>query len=68
MREVAGALGRAGYAVITGGGPGLMEAANRGARDAGALSVGCRIELPHEERTNAYLDIAWDFATSSCAR
>ncbi len=61
IREVAGALGRAGYAVITGGGPGLMEAANRGARDVGALSVGCRIELPNQERTNDYLDISLRF-------
>jgi uncharacterized protein (TIGR00730 family) len=61
IREVAAALGRAGYAVITGGGPGLMEAANRGARDVGALSVGCRVELPNEERTNDYLDISLRF-------
>jgi uncharacterized protein (TIGR00730 family) len=57
MREIAAALGRAGYAIITGGGGGLMEAANRGARDAGATSVGCNIELPHEQRSNEYLDI-----------
>ncbi len=57
VREVAAHLGRAGYAIITGGGPGLMEAANRGARDAGALSVGCNIELPHEQKPNQYLDI-----------
>jgi len=61
MRRVAAALGRAGYAVITGGGAGLMEAANRGARDAGAVSVGCNIELPHEQRLNDYLDIALRF-------
>jgi uncharacterized protein (TIGR00730 family) len=61
VREVARALGDAGYAIITGGGPGLMEAANRGARDAGAKSVGCNIELPHEQRPNPYLDIALRF-------
>jgi uncharacterized protein (TIGR00730 family) len=61
VREVAAALGRAGYAIITGGGGGLMEAANRGARDAGAVSVGCNIELPHEQRPNDYLDIRLRF-------
>ncbi|HEY3775185.1 MAG TPA: TIGR00730 family Rossman fold protein [Solirubrobacteraceae bacterium] len=61
MREVAAAVGRAGYAIITGGGPGLMEAANRGARDAGATSVGCNILLPHEQSSNDYLDISLRF-------
>jgi uncharacterized protein (TIGR00730 family) len=61
IRELAAAVGRAGYAVITGGGGGLMEAANRGARDAGAVSVGCNIELPHEQKLNPYLDIALRF-------
>ena len=60
-REVGFELGRAGYAVITGGGGGLMEAANRGARDAGATSVGCNIELPHEQRFNEYLDVRLRF-------
>jgi hypothetical protein len=61
VREVAASVGRAGYAIITGGGPGLMEAANRGARDAGAISVGCNIELPHEQGINRYVDIGLSF-------
>ncbi len=61
VRRVAAELGRAGYAIMTGGGGGLMEAANRGARDTGALSVGCNIELPREQGFNAYLDIALRF-------
>ena len=60
-RALGAALGHAGFAVITGGGPGLMEAANRGAREAGALSIGCNIELPHEQYTNSYLDISLHF-------
>ena len=60
-RQVARALGDKGFAIITGGGPGLMEAANRGARDVGALSIGCNIELPHEQHANPYLDISLDF-------
>jgi uncharacterized protein (TIGR00730 family) len=61
VRDVAAELGRAGYAIITGGGPGLMEAANRGARDAGALSIGCNIELPHEQSLNEFVDVGMCF-------
>jgi hypothetical protein len=61
FRRVAAAVGRAGFTIITGGGGGLMEAANRGARDAGATSVGCNIELPHEQKLNPYLDISLTF-------
>ena len=55
-RELGRALGEAGYTVMTGGGPGIMEAANRGAREAGAMSVGCNIKLPMEQEPNPYLD------------
>ena len=61
VRDVAATLGRAGYSIITGGGPGLMEAANHGAQDAGALSVGCNIELPREQRLNPYVDLGLEF-------
>jgi uncharacterized protein (TIGR00730 family) len=60
-REVARALGEAGFAVITGGGPGTMEAANRGASDAGALSVGLDIMLPLEQAMNPYVDVGITF-------
>jgi hypothetical protein len=60
-REVGGCFARAGWAVITGGGPGVMEGGNRGAQEAGGLSVGFNIKLPHEQGPNPYCDIAYTF-------
>lgn len=55
-RKMGAAIARLGFTVMTGGGPGIMEAANRGAKDVGGRSVGCTIELPSEQPANAYLD------------
>ena len=60
-RAVSARLARAGYAIITGGGPGIMEAANRGAHDAAVPSIGLDIELPHEQFENEFVDIGLEF-------
>ncbi|MGZ6269832.1 MAG: LOG family protein, partial [Candidatus Limnocylindrales bacterium] len=60
-RELGRLLAGEGFAVITGGGPGVMEAVNRGCHEAGGLSIGCNIELPHEQSLNAYVDLGVEF-------
>ena len=60
-RETAGLFAQAGFAVVTGGGPGVMEAANRGCQESGGLSVGFGIELPQEQRLNPYCDLSLTF-------
>jgi uncharacterized protein (TIGR00730 family) len=60
--KTAGLLAKSGFGIITGGGPGIMEAANKGAQEGDSCSIGCNIELPFEQASNPYLDISVDFS------